>query len=500
MENYKDSRSADKKTIEALEKELGMVKDQLRNSKNENKTLNTRLGEKPKTEYIETSNKEELNELVGQISELKDEKSNLQYIIQEMERKLGEKEQSLVVVESEKKEKEREHESAIEKLNSNLKAKDELVKKIVDLQKQQNSEIEGLRMRIVQTEQNINQEQKSSRNHVIEYESKLTDLQSKNIHLKKENERLINDIDCINDRYKELQDHSSEGQMELQEFFNKELRKKEQVISSLEKDVEDLRRKYKNDIENAIYERSRKIEQNDELRQSAWVNEKELLNDQIRDLKERISDNRTEYDRLKSEKNSLQGKEVEIQNLKFMNDNLKTDLQASKDYVIELKKQTTDMFAKLEEKNEEIKNMILFKEKYENSREDYTSLKSKNQMMEDEIIQINSDIKAQKERIKSLLKNLDEISNEKLFYEAKVERLENRLMDLLYKDKRQDPAQVDQNHLKKEIMSKLTRTEESEQEAHQIVQRVPTSAEQLPLNEPVQPDREPEVPCQRGLS
>ena len=83
-------------------------------------------------------------------------------------------------------------------------------------------------------------------------------------------------------------------------------------------------------------------------------------------------------------------------------------------------------------------------------------------MMEDEIIQINSDIKAQKERIKTLLKNLDEISNEKLFYEAKVERLENRLMELLYKDKKQDTSQVDQSHLKKEIMSKLIRIKESE--------------------------------------
>ena len=445
-----------------MEKELGTVKDELRNSKNKNKTLSNKLEEKPKTEYIETSNKEEFNKLISQINDLKDEKSNLQYIIQEIEKKVNDKEQSLITVEAEKREKEKEHTQAIEKLNNNLKLKDDLVQKIVDLQKQQNSEIEGLRMRIAQTEQNINQEQKSSRNHVMEYENKLTELQSMNIKLKKENERLGNDIECINDRYKELQDHSSEGQMELQEFFNKELRKKEQVISSLEKDIEELRKKYKNDIENAIYERSKRIEQNDELRQSVWVNEKELLNEQIKDLKERINENRQEYDRLKNEKNDLQGKEVEIQNIKFMNENLKADLKASKDYVIELKKQTTDMFAKLEEKNEEIKNMILFKEKYENSREDYSSLKSKNQMMEDEIIQINSDIKAQKERIKTLLKNLDEISNEKLFYEAKVERLENRLMELLYKDKRQDTSQVDQSHLKKEIMSKLIRIKESE--------------------------------------
>lgn len=445
-----------------MEKELGTVKDELRNSKNKNKTLSNKLEEKPKTEYIETSNKEEFNKLISQINDLKDEKSNLQYIIQEIEKKVNDKEQSLITVEAEKREKEKEHTQAIEKLNNNLKLKDDLVQKIVDLQKQQNSEIEGLRMRIAQTEQNINQEQKSSRNHVMEYENKLTELQSMNIKLKKENERLGNDIECINDRYKELQDHSSEGQMELQEFFNKELRKKEQVISSLEKDIEELRKKYKNDIENAIYERSKRIEQNDELRQSVWVNEKELLNEQIKDLKERINENRQEYDRLKNEKNDLQGKEVEIQNIKFMNENLKADLKASKDYVIELKKQTTDMFAKLEEKNEEIKNMILFKEKYENSREDYSSLKSKNQMMEDEIIQINSDIKAQKERIKTLLKNLDEISNEKLFYEAKVERLENRLMELLYKDKKQDTSQVDQSHLKKEIMSKLIRIKESE--------------------------------------
>lgn len=445
-----------------MEKELGTVKDELRNSKNRNKTLSNKLEEKPKTEYIETSNKEEFNKLISQINDLKDEKSNLQYIIQEIEKKVNDKEQSLITVEAEKREKEKEHTQAIEKLNNNLKLKDDLVQKIVDLQKQQNSEIEGLRMRIAQTEQNINQEQKSSRNHVMEYENKLTELQSMNIKLKKENERLGNDIECINDRYKELQDHSSEGQMELQEFFNKELRKKEQVISSLEKDIEELRKKYKNDIENAIYERSKRIEQNDELRQSVWVNEKELLNEQIKDLKERINENRQEYDRLKNEKNDLQGKEVEIQNIKFMNENLKADLKASKDYVIELKKQTTDMFAKLEEKNEEIKNMILFKEKYENSREDYSSLKSKNQMMEDEIIQINSDIKAQKERIKTLLKNLDEISNEKLFYEAKVERLENRLMELLYKDKKQDTSQVDQSHLKKEIMSKLIRIKESE--------------------------------------
>ena len=445
-----------------MEKELGTVKDELRNSKNKNKTLSNKLEEKPKTEYIETSNKEEFNKLISQINDLKDEKSNLQYIIQEIEKKVNDKEQSLITVEAEKREKEKEHTQAIEKLNNNLKLKDDLVQKIVDLQKQQNSEIEGLRMRIAQTEQNINQEQKSSRNHVMEYENKLTELQSMNIKLKKENERLGNDIECINDRYKELQDHSSEGQMELQEFFNKELRKKEQVISSLEKDIEELRKKYKNDIENAIYERSKRIEQNDELRQSVWVNEKELLNEQIKDLKERINENRQEYDRLKNEKNDLQGKEVEIQNIKFMNENLKADLKASKDDVIELKKQTTDMFAKLEEKNEEIKNMILFKEKYENSREDYSSLKSKNQMMEDEIIQINSDIKAQKERIKTLLKNLDEISNEKLFYEAKVERLENRLMELLYKDKKQDTSQVDQSHLKKEIMSKLIRIKESE--------------------------------------
>lgn len=429
----------------------------MRSLRRENKELKKRVDLKPQKEIVTVDNKEEIEKLSIEIKELKREKDNYQFIVQGLEEKVSSHTGEASGLKEELDALRSEYSSVVNRLNKQVEERESTVSRVVELQRTQGSEIKRLKAQLDAAEENIDTAHDTSKKDVEKYESRITKLVSQKNEYKNENEKLYLEIESINERYNELQQQTQEEQMGLHDFFNKDLRKKDQALADLQREMEGIKDNHRKEIAALSSENVKKIEQREELRQSAWFAEKDLLNIQVKELKDQLEDHKRRQETLENQKDDFQSTRVELENLRFVNTNLKNDLQENKGYLNEAQKQNQEMFGRLEAKNAEIKAMVLYKEKFERGQEETASYKARLNAMEAEALQINSDVKAQKERIKELLKSLEKASEDKLFYDVKVERLENRLYDLLFKDNRVE-KKGEQSKLKEEVMSGLKRT------------------------------------------
>lgn len=403
-------------------------------------------------------------DLNKQIATMQDEKLRYQQLVARLEINIQTKEDQLKNLENEIEENQHIHQSEVMSLQKALADRNTIIDRILDLQKEQERELFSLKDKLSSAERGLQEGQQSTK-----MESHRLD------QLQAEKNRYMIDLQHAEIRYKELQGQLTEQQQNIQDFFAKESREKDRKINTLQAELDEVQSKNKRRVEEMTREMEKQLEiqrntmmkelgRNDTSKEVFWNKEREMLKSQLETLSTRLGEQEALAARLKSEGASGREKEVELENVRFVNSNLKSEIDNLKLNLNELKSQNNDLFTRLENKNSEIKELVVFKEKYESSREDQSKLRSELNRRDEELIQFNSELVTLRDRIKNLLIKIDEISNEKTFYEAKVERLQVRLKDMLYTDEKSRPVFNDSSQLKDDIQSELIRAEESEQE------------------------------------
>lgn len=469
-ELFKTSKKKDNEIICQLEKTILTTKEELRKTVKENECLYIRLEDSTKDKTVKegvvVNNKGLLR---NDVDEFKREKENYQFIIDKLESQLSSKTEEAGSVKTELEKLKKDSEETINRLNKDLNCKEQVIGQIQQLQKTQSTEINSLKAQIMFAEKSINDEYKTSKEDVIRYENLLTNFQKEKNSIEKENKRLLKEIDGLNDRYVDLQEQAAEQQAELSEFFRKEKKEKDKVIASLEFKIENLEKRDINPLNNISYHTYGDINGKEEMRNSILIKEKNDLNDKIINLQKKLKNQQNEFDNLLKQKTE-EKENKQKDNFNSLKDKLESDLNVYRQKVEEMEKQNKETVDRLKEKNNELKELNFFKEKYETDKEEFSSLKSQNTILENQISQITDNLRNQKERVKSLLMSLEEMASEKTFYETKTKRLENKVMDLLYKDKQNDKNNnPEEKILKKEIESSLNRIKKPEQKTCQFI-------------------------------
>ena len=116
------------------------------------------------------------------------------------------------------------------------------------------------------------------------------------------------------------------------------------------------------------------------------------------------------------------------------------------------KESIKELYEKIERKSAEIHELVKYKEKAELLREENSRLSKSRDRREGDLSQFHGELKRLRERLKLLLQQNDELLNEKLFFEAKSERLETRLTELAYHS---TPNRMEENERLKGEVAKL---------------------------------------------
>jgi len=437
--------------IDSLRDQIKIVIDENRNLKNN-----------PKVEYVERmvdrTDQTLVADLRNQISALESDKNRYLQRVAGFEVDLKAKDNILRDLDNKFNERQDSYSAEVESLKRALADRNMIIDRIIDLQKDQEKEISSLKDKLVNAERGLIEGQQSNR------------IESQRIEqLQAERNRYMIDCQQSDKRYKELQAELSDQQERIQDFYANQLKEKDRTIKSKLIEIEELQSKQKNDREQMQREMDKQWEmqrntimkemaKTDNSKEVFWNKEREILKSQIENLTTKVSEQEKIMEKLRTEGINNQQKDSELDNLRYSNSNLKNEMNVLKSTVNELKLQNNDLFSRLEDKNTEIKELIVFKEKYETFKEDHSKLKSELNRRDEELVQFNSELITLKDRIKNLLKKIDEVSNEKLFYEAKVERLETRLMEVLYNEEKTKPNINDSMQLKDDIESNLKRS------------------------------------------
>ena len=465
IENYKSNESSWRSQIEDSQALIDSLRDQLRGLAEENKALKN----SPKVEYVERTvervDQAAVSELRERLDEAQEEKARYQQWTAKLEAEVDSKEDRINQLEGELETNAQSHYAEIESLNKALTERNTIIDRILDLQKDQDKELVSLKDKLTAAERSIADGQQSTR------------VESQRVEqLQGERDRYMMDLQQAEKRYKQLQSELAEQQEKVQEFYANQLRDKDRKIKSQQEEVEGLQAKHRRQLDNVAKESEKQLEvqratimkelgKSESSKEVFWNKEREMLKSQVESLSAKLKEQEALVARLKTEDTGNQQKDAELENLRYVNTSLKTEISSTKSSLNELKAQNADLFSRLEDKNTEIKELVVFKEKYDSSKEEHSRLRSELNRRDEELVQFNSELVTLKDRIKNLLKKIDEVSNEKLFYEAKVERLETRLMDVLYNEEKSRPVFNDSQQFKDDIQSKLTRAEDSEQEA-----------------------------------
>lgn len=133
----------------------------------------------------------------------------------------------------------------------------------------------------------------------------------------------------------------------------------------------------------------------------------------------------------------------------MLNASLNEELSRLRHSALSDKDNLKELYAKIEGKSSEIQELIKYKEKTQHLKEENLKLARSRDKLEQDYMQFHSELKKLKDRMKLLLQQNDELLNEKLFYETKVDRLEARISELAYKAT--SGRQEDPDKLKSEI-------------------------------------------------
>lgn len=455
VENSKANEAELKTRMEDNQALVASLRDQLKALIEKNRALET----KPRVEYIDRTDEGALKELTKQVAVLNEDKVKYQQLVARIEVALQAKDEKLKNVETEFEENQQFHQNEMDSLQQALSERNAIIDRILNLQKEQERELSALKEKLSTAERGLLDGEHFNRvdTHKIE-------------QLQAEKDRYLDDLQHAEKRYKELQDQLTDQQHNIQDFFTKESREKERKIQALQSDIEELQNKNKRRMDEMAREMEKQLEiqrttlinelsKNESSKEVFWNKEREMLKSQIENMSTRLLEQENLVMKLKNEGTSQQQKEVELENLRYMNSNLKSEVSDLKSALNDIKLQHNEIFKRLEDKNTEIKELVIIKEKHESSKDEQCKLRSELNRRGDELVQFNNELITLKDRIKNLLKKIDEVSNEKLFYEAKVERLESKLIDVLYSEEKTKPRLDESQQLKEDIHSKLNRTE-----------------------------------------
>lgn len=435
---------------------IDSLRDQLKVLLDENKMLKN----KPRIEYIEKTDDTTITELTRQATSLQDDKSKYQQLVARLEVNLEAKEEKIKSLENELEETQVLHRNQVDSLQRALSDRNTIIDRILNLQKEQEQELSALKEKLSNAERGLLEEQQYNR-----IESQRVD------QLQSEKNMYMMDAQHTEKRYKELQDQLTEQQQQIQEFYSKESREKDRKLILLQQEIDDMKNVNKRRIDEMTKEMEKQLElqrnmlikelgKNDSSKEVFWNKEREMLKSQIESLSTRLLEQENLVVKLKNKGNTGQHKDLELETMRYSNMNLKSEVDNLKLTLNELKSQNSELFTRIENKHSEIKELIIFKEKYEIAKED--TLKKKNELnrRNEELSQFNIELITLRERVRTLLRKIDEVTNEKTFFESKVEKLKTKLMDVLYNEDKNGPLLDDPQQIKGDIKSKFIRIKE----------------------------------------
>lgn len=464
--NAKSCETDLRKRVEDGQALIDTLRDQLKTYIDENKVLKS----KPKVEYVERTDQTAVTELHRQIEIMQEERSKYQQLVARLEVGLEAKDEKLKNMEIKLDDMQTIHHGEISSLERSLAERNTIIDRILNLQKEQEHELSALKGKLSTAERGLLEDQHSMRQE-SQWIKQLQDDKSK----------YVVELQQADKRYKDLQDQLLEQQQHLQDFFSKESRDKERLVISLQSTIDKLQN------ENKIMkdEKSREIEKqlemqkninelskHDSSKEVLWAEEKKVLRGQMDMLKNKLQDQENLISKLKADTVGDHQTASELEAMRHANISLRSDISNMKSTLSEYKSQNSELFSRMEDKNIEIKELVVFKERFESTKDEVIKLRSELSRRDEELAQFNSELVTLKDRIKNLLRKIDEVSNEKLFFEAKAENLETRLGQFLYDEKGRTlmPESV---HLREEVQSKIIRAQAREQEIGEAIRRAP---------------------------
>lgn len=367
-----------------------------------------------------------------------------------------------------------------------LESRQKLIEGILEMQAVQQTEIANLTAKLEQTrimrdnlEREVN-EKKDLAARVVELEALREDATQNAI-------KLENALKLSEQHIEELR-HSGRNESGLKEqILSFELSTKDKEIERMKLLLEEERLKR----ETALIEKERQLttalekrrdealkNQEEKFSQLESVLKKELefLKQELREKKAKSEEHKMLEGQLDVLRRDLTVKDNELLSLRREVISVRTEIAKEKDQISEDRMGLKSLLDRLEVKNEEVRQLVGYKERYDSLRQENEKLTISVERLTAESFQFNSDLKKQKERIKALLTQNDELTNEKLFCEAKIDRLEKRVMELLDSTDVTRKTDTEQEKIKAEIQSKVNRTQGSESKAGKVVQRTFGSA------------------------
>ncbi len=338
-----------------------------------------------------------------------------------------------------------------------------------------------------------------------------------------------------NNRFKELQKQLNERDQKQMEFYNTKLEEKNYTINRLETNSLKQETALKNQFEQKNtkilmlknQEQSvllKQFEDKTKEKETIYEEERNLLIKEIQDLKLRLKkfdsleedlvekmneinsqkeQNQKLCFKIRNEQNSVKILKKELDHLKSTKEILDSEFKEKKIENNRLLSVQKNLYDKLENKVSQINTLITTKQQNNGIENEVRNLKLENQKYNMEFLKINDNLDAQKEKIKSLLINLDEIANEKSFYETKVNRLENRLLQY------QNKNDIQQSHHLRSELEKLkfqntqiisSFKDPSDIRIYNKTMRIPSNSSKRNRNFVREPNFKPANASQRGTS
>jgi chromosome segregation ATPase len=369
----------------------------------------------------------------------------------------------------------REKESFLEQekaqIESQVKGRNKIVEEILKLQSDQQTEIAQLQLTIEEARKSREWADRDRGEEAAKLSKEKNELEAKVIRLEEAVKGHHFMLEGLEGRLKEEFEADKER-------LNRDLKARENETKRLRKENTDMAfRQEEEQRERALLGQQFEEEVSKMKLIEDKRNQKEaLLNTEIETLKAELSQNRkrADFDEERKLKGELEDRRIEVESLKLMlrvEQNEKQErarlFEAEKD---ELRKR----ILRAEMKNEEAQGQIESRDKLQRTRQELEKLKGDNDKMGEENEQFVADLKRYKAKIKMLAQKNDELKSENQFFESKIEKLEKKMMDMIYQEQPGN-AKGDENtsKLKAEVQSWVKRTQEQKQKAVAIVQRVP---------------------------
>ena len=367
-----------------------------------------------------------------------------------------------------------------------LKVKQRIVDTIVSLQQSQQDEIRELGNKVEALVSETSQQRENTTTPQVD--SGLIDqLQRENSELSrqlsemsKEIEGLATQLELSATSLTETQ-RAGQGLQETNERLRLEVLNKNNEVLKARNEMGQQR--------SLVDELRQRIDQLSNNRQSNGVQVKELqslyetdtqrLIEEVQRLKEELSSRTqtTEAQRT-SERVAVAELELlvkdlqsELMSLGFKNEDLTLSLQRAEAELETERSSRREQERRQGQMTRESQELSGLRERYKSLKREHETLTKQNYRISDDTLQFNSELKKYRDQISGLMMQIDELTNEKIFTKAKMDRLEKKIFDLLETSDLHRKQEFEQERIKNEILSEVTRAQVPEPQAGQELQR-----------------------------